>query len=60
MSEGGERGGRVVDRAGRRRKEEEEKGGRAGNIYTPALRYRVKMRTGTYRSFRQSGYNNVL
>jgi hypothetical protein len=34
------------------KKEEEEKGGRAGDIYTPALRYRGKMRTSTYRSLR--------
>jgi hypothetical protein len=42
----------IIDRAGRRRKEEEERGGRAGDIYTPTLRYRVKMRTSTYRSLR--------
>jgi hypothetical protein len=38
----------VIDWAGRRRKEEEEK----EDIYTPAHRYLVKIRTGTYRSLR--------
>jgi hypothetical protein len=37
----------IVDRVGRERKQEEEKGGRAEDIYTPAIRYRVNFPPGT-------------